>query len=242
MQTFTFIGFIACTVLSCNKENQCALFPGDYKTENRDVDFFNQLVIDGVCIIHLTQDTANKMAIRSKEKTLRNIKTFVSDSILFIENHNYCSWANNYEKPVIWLHVKQLNNIKLYESCKILSTNPLKENIMIEAVSQYAEINLILDNNGMYFYNNRGTTGIYEFSGFSRYPNLNVHFGSWLKADSLSSEFCVLRNEAITDTYLGETKGLIVKIENTGNVYYTGSPEVIELNDSLSKGGRLIHY
>lgn len=118
---FLLIVFVS---FSCSKE--CWETSGEDVFETRQLDGFNQIIVDNDFTIHLVQDSLFFIEIRSKENLMSNIKTEVDDYKLTISDQNSCNLMKDYYKNEVYIHCPDLNQITAKETINIYSKDTLK--------------------------------------------------------------------------------------------------------------------
>jgi hypothetical protein len=214
---------------SCEKLDMgdCFKSTGKIIFEEREAPDFRHIVLrDNVNII-LTQDNHCGIRVQAGENLIGSVITEVVDGQLTIRNDNQCNWVRSYDKDInVYLTVNNLVSIYYMAAGNIISTNTIVSDSLNIAV---------WDGSGLIDMDIQTVNSV-----------LSLHYGSVDFAASygpfhcqdLVSVFCFMNNRGSNDCYVNCTKQLEVEIENIGNIYYKGDPEVIKAN--ITGTGQLI--
>ncbi|OFX83282.1 MAG: hypothetical protein A2W99_12290 [Bacteroidetes bacterium GWF2_33_16] len=206
---------------------------GDINRIDVQVEEFKEIFINDIFDVYLYQDSICKLSIEGGSNLLPEISYKVTDGKLTVSNKNTAQWSRDYEKIKLHISVNKLLYLYLKESSKIHSVDTIiTPQLEVYSITDYADIYLMVKCDNFYFVN-EGTSGAYiELKGSSQNFNSWIRASAILKADEFFSENVIIETESIGDCYVYATKKLTVKINNSGNIYYTGNPEtIILLND-----------
>ena len=238
---FLFLSLV-CLNLSCSKDRLCNCFYKSGKTERKEIilDEFNEIHINNIFNVYLTQDTINKITIEGGKNLIPNIKATVDNKVLEISDKNKCNFLRNYETRNLYISVKPniLRRIAIYGEINLYSTDTINsDELEIVVFSGIAQTDLILHNNVTRL-TIHAATGSYTLRGIS--PTVYYYsFGTgWIFADKLKSDYISVSNKSTGDAYIYASKEISGNIDYIGNVYYSGNPAVI--NVIQTSKGRLI--
>jgi len=227
--------------ISCERENMldCVKSTGNITLQERFVGNFSNISLEDNINLIIKQDTVNKIIIEAGKNLLGLINTEVKNNFLHISNKNKCNWVRRYDKTInAYVSIIKLDTIKYYGYGNIYCTDTLKNNLFhIDVHDGAGTIDLTIKayesrikiHTGPPTINIRGNTII----------SFVYQFGTGtIQAGNLKSDYTYLRNYGTNDCYINVSKELEAKINDIGNVYYTGDPYSIKTEYTSS--GKLI--
>jgi hypothetical protein len=181
----------------------------------------------------LVQDSIEKITITGGENMLNFIEATVTDGLLDIQNKNKCSFLRSYKKKIIVeIHFKSLINILFQGTLPLTNRGVLQFDWLTFLLKDGAgSVNLNLEAESLHATISHGW-GDFTFSGKTKKANITVR----------SNGFCDTYGLEVSDvlTVISKTPGAVkvnangskikAQIDADGNIYYIGSPAMIELN------------
>lgn len=222
MKKYLFIILVILT--SCND----ALFDaGDIITKEFKLDEFNEIYINDVFDVCLIQDTVYKITVEGGANLIPNITFNLNERILNIDDNNTARWSRKYERIQINLHFINFERITLQEPSLVYSTDTITfNNILIHALADFSDLDLIIKANKLHFANSSSSGGLYKIKGETEKFTAWVRGSGQLQADNFKSKSIYLRNSTMGDCYIHAEDELTVTFENTGLIYYKGNPQI----------------
>ena len=218
-------------ILSCKKghETDCFKGTGENITTTYPVEFFNKVEARGRISVHFIQDGKNEVEIMCGENILDGITFSVNNSTLLLNNEIKCNWVRRFDEiPVITVHYSELKYILAdnYFDNRFLSCHT-GDSITIE----YWE-----GNGCTYFYGDVDYAGFFvhagpgrfEAAGHSKYTMLYHSGSSPDNLTSLSSKTVHVNTKSNNDIKVSCDSLLLAEIYWTGNVFYSGNPQIIK--------------
>ena len=202
--------------------------------------FFDKMNVYGLFTIILVEDSSCYVEFEGGEKMLEYVEAKATDSVLRLDNYNSCFFLRDYEKVNAYVHFQALNKVNLFEVCKLVSYDSLTAFRSLTMQAEMAEIDLLLNSESFSFYNNRTTGGIYTFSGYADHCRISGFYTAKFTLEDFVARDYYVNNSSLSDMYVNATERLTVKILHDGNIYYSGSPEIII--DSISGNGKLLPW
>ncbi|MEA3316482.1 MAG: head GIN domain-containing protein [Bacteroidota bacterium] len=194
----------------------------------KNVSDFNTIIVNDIFDIKLTQDTINRIFIEGAENIVANIKVFVKNDSLYIENNTDFRWTGNYDRVMVNISVKDLQNLRLNAPSDVVSTNNIKGHYLnVKAIAEMSEINISMDTDNFYFVNQGTSGGNFNFSGNT------INLGFWIRGsgkintEELTCKSAIIKSSTIADTYISVENKLKVEIERDAKIFYKGNPEII---------------
>ena len=232
---------IAITVISCRRNDKCGCFEsnGEVISESRNLESFNQLIIEDVFDIRLNLNSTPKIEIEAGKHLLKGIETRIENNVLIVKNKNTCNWSRKYlGKIKLNIFCDSLTNIKLRESCDLKSNDTIKVNKF--TFDNYADISNI----DMTFHCSELTFAVHAGTGHMNLKGIAAVCHLWtfgyciLDCSNLETDYCYITNNSTGNSYINVNKEIEAIIVNAGNIYYSGSPYKI-ISTETSRG-RLI--
>lgn len=227
---------------SCKKENafDCFKSNGKLVTQTRTVDSFTVIKVYDKIDLNVFQGNELKVEVNAGEHLLSNIRTRVENGVLTIKNSNKCNFVRGYKKRitvnVTVPYVRKIDN----EGVGTLKFSGNQDSLFVRAENSgdiyvsgnFKRLQTSSHGNGdIYLEGNTDTLYVYMFgTNFLRGQGLRTN--NYVFVETLSIGDC-----HINASNLGR---LECNIWRSGNIYYTGTPGVInDFSDGTAKG-RLI--
>jgi hypothetical protein len=188
--------------------------------------------------IILVQDSVYYIELEGGDKVLDYTTVSNTDSVVYLDNSNECFFLRDYEKIKCYLHFSDRLVLSLFETCRVTSRLPVTSVFTLIVPAEMAEVDIQLNNPHFHFYNHRTTAGTYTFRGYSDLSVISGFYSARFDLSALTSREMHVNNSSIGDMHVNAAEVLKVQIHNTGNIYYSGSPQIII--DSVSGSGNLI--
>lgn len=233
--------FLVCSLFlvfcnSCDMD-KCLHGSGNNTKQIYETGYFREVNARGIFEIVLVQDSIFYVELEGGDKILEYIQVRTTDSVLNLDNSNDCSYIRNYERIKCFLHYSDNLRLSLFDVCKLTNQTPITSNFSLAVPADLAEVDIEMNNSHFQFYNNGNTGGTYTFRGYSDLCEISGHYTARFILSDLISREMYINNSSTGDMHVNATEFLAVQIHNKGNVYYTGSPEIVI--DSVSGTGIL---
>jgi hypothetical protein len=230
------VSCVLAIIFSACKKPGCLGSAGTVTTVTRNLNSFNELILDSKINVVLTQSTTNKIEITAPKNIEPNITSIINGNTLTIQNEGDCGWMRNPDETVnVHIYFQDLRNIDYKGSGNVTNTDTLRlEHLNISSFTGAGNIELTLDN--IY-------TGAYIMleSAAIKLHGKSVSCFTYTNARGLADmrDFTVKRMVieygGLADTYVHVTEDLNATLYYKGNIYYNGNP-VISKNLSYSSG------
>ncbi len=225
-------------VTSCNK----ALFnAGETVTKEVRIDsVFSSIDIENMFDITLVNDTVNKVLVTCGE----NLQPFVSitakNGILYFNNSAKENWSRSYQKIKLEVHLTFGPRIDIHEPISLKTKGVFTcNNFSIIDFWKISEVDVNIDANFCGIYMSSDNFGYFKIKGKAQTADIWGWGSAYVMADSLVSQNCHVLQRGMADVHVNVSGQLSVSLEFTGNVYYTGNPAEIIIENQTSTG-RLI--
>ena len=214
-------------VLGCSKEqmNDCFTSLGAEATVERNLDEFTSIYVEDRMEVELVDDSNahGTITLIGPENLLPQIKTVVNDNELRITNNNTCNFVRSFKYSIkLRIPVKNLRELRTQSVARFVSTDTIRTRELYIYHSALSDIDLVLDADLVYVKSlNSAHT---RLSGRARVMKGSIEEVSDVFAEELEVEEVMIDTHTPLDLYVNATKGLFVKIYNTGNIYYLSEP------------------
>ncbi len=232
--------FIAIALFSCKKEHMCDCFKstGEMVKEERSQGGFHTIELESNINLIITQDTFNRLEVEAGSHLINGIITEVSDSVLKIRNENRCNMVRSYKKPVnVYVSMPKVQELIHRGSGKISCTNTITGKEVKTGSWSSGDIELTLNVTSAIFSLNVNSGDI-TAKGFAGESYVYSAGNGFVNNAELETGYTFLHTKSTGECFIYVTKEFYPAIDWTGNVYYTGSPYLLEAE--LNGKGRLI--
>ena len=239
------ISFISLLIISCKPEKQwdCTKSKGSLSSQTIALNKpFKTIIIDGYFNLKLIQDSTNKIIFTGGKNLLYKASAYQRNDSLFINNKNTCNWVRSYKSAQLQaeLHFTDFNYIKPLKPIDIYADDTLHFDIF--TLSMWGGIgtcNLLLNCNETYLKLN-AATGNYHLAGHTNF-NYTFSIGSGnIYTDKLAAKRCYVKNNSDGNISFWATDRALIRILNTGNIYYKEYPKIIKIDKTDYATGSLL--
>lgn len=236
--------YIAVLLVACSKEKRddCLTSLGNVTTVERQLESFNRIYAEDRIQVVLIQDSSldGRIAITAPGNLVPQIKSEVSDGRLSLTNTNTCNFVRSYDyEIVVKVYFKDLIQLDLESIASASTADTLYLSDFAIYHSALSDIELVLDcsNHILIKTINSAHTVL---KGRAKAIRGSIEEISDLDARDLVCEEVLIDSHTPLNCYVNGTKGLFIKIYNSGNVYYVEEPSTYkDLNQKLGEGDLL---
>jgi hypothetical protein len=229
---FILLSFVF-VITSCKKEVKCVDGNGDLLQETRQLDLFSAVNAYSDANLFYAPGAESKADMFAESNIIPLIITDVNGQILSISvNEDECYNAS--ATPEITLSAPDCYEFNMYGSGKLESHGINRDYYKISVLgsgivnSSFTTHKFIVTSEG---------SGDINLAGTAVESNISLFGSGNIYAKAVATDSCLVISDGSGDITLSVTTFLSVTLKGSGNVYYTGSPEV----DSLIIGsGHLI--
>lgn len=219
---------------SCEKAplSDCFTSTGDVIEEEREVGSFSSILLRHNVNLHLHQAQQNKLVVKAGSNLLPKIKTQVNENgRLEIRNNNSCNWVRSYDIPIdVYLDFVKLDSLEYRSIGDVTNEGTLFfDTLNLNVPEGSGKLALTIDAGIVYCGLPNGTADV-VLKGFCEISYLYAAGFGRIDNRGLVSKFVYVNNKSSNNLYLQATIELGATIENIGNIYYSGSPPLINLN------------
>jgi len=228
---------------SCGGEQKddCITNLGDVISQQRDVAPFDKLYVEDRIKVVLVQDSVKygSIELNGPSNLLNQIESRPSGNQLRLINRNTCNFVRsfNYDIHVI-VYVKELTEIHLESIAEVTSNDTINLNFLNIFHPALSDINLILSGGEVFVRSRNSATTILK--GSLRVLKGSIEEISNLDAQHLECEEVYIDTHSPLDCYVNATKGMYMKIFNSGNVFYINEPSDYKILAIRTGSGQLL--
>ncbi len=220
---------------SCGKKD-CLKSSGERSIETRQLSAFKKIEIYNYFNVYLKSDTANKIEIEAGGNLVPNIETSIIDSVLTIRDLNACGFIKGYNEKNLYISVDTLSEVLIEDGINLYSIDTLKfQSLKVKFVSDIGYCDLTLDCNSVIFQVWYGT-GDYFLRGKTDYLYFDIEYLAFGYACELEAKSAYVYQNSMGDSYVNVSGKLRAFIKDEGNIYYTGNPAEVILEEHSGKG------
>ena len=189
----------------------------------------------------LVQDSVKygSIELNGPSNLLNQIESRPSGNQLRLINRNTCNFVRsfNYDIHVI-VYVKELTEIHLESIAEVTSNDTINVNFLNIFHPALSDINLILSGGEVFVRSRNSATTILK--GSLRVLKGSIEEISNLDAQHLECEEVYIDTHSPLDCYVNATKGMYMKIFNSGNVFYINEPSDYKILAIRTGSGQLL--
>jgi hypothetical protein len=230
-------------LLSCGGEQKddCITKLGKVVSEQRDVLPFDKLYVEDRIKVFLVQDSINygHIELNGPSNLLNQIESTVTDNQLRLINTNTCNFIRSFNYDInVYVYVKELTEIHLESIAEVVSNDTININFLNIFHPALSDINLILSGDEVFIRSRNSASTILR-------GNLRVLKGSIEEISNLDAQYLVCEEVYIDthsplDCFINATKGMYLKILNSGNIFYINEPTDYKILAEQTGSGQLL--
>jgi hypothetical protein len=212
----------------------CMKSTGKITKEQRTISPFNTIQLSGNVNLILTDDTTGVITVEAGEHLLKKIKTEMDGGRLNITNENTCNWVRSFKEPRnIYIGIKNATNIFHYGPGIISTERQIMKDSLFMHLYGNGSINLNLDSK--YVWLDMDKLGDFTLRGKTETLLAYIIGTGQLNSEGMSSKKTYVTSKGQGDASVRSDSLMAAYIENSANVYYSGTPVVIG-GSSTGKG------
>jgi hypothetical protein len=221
------------------KKDRCFKSAGKITTEERALDDFVKIVLSGDINLFIQQDTVNRVVVEAGANLIPWIFTKTEDEVLTISDGNTCKWMRSYKKEInVYLYCRHPFMIEYRGAGDIKGLNTIVSDSLVLDFWDGSGI-ITLDVQCKILKVNMHTgPGDAELTGTAQEALYYCRSNGQLRCSGLITGYVYIDAKGTNDSYVYSNYYLGARIGYIGNVYYTGSPQVISAE--INERGQLI--
>lgn len=216
------------SVSACQKEGAgCFESRGDLVSEQRSLEGFEDVYVDGRVNVVLVQDSLNFAVVDFGENGIAGIESYVENGALYIDEINQCDWMRKiYPLPLVEVHYTSFSNLYSKSAAEIRFENFFtSDSINIEVNDAAGSIQLKAKCQAINIISHTGATDI-RAEGTT--DELYIYNSSYapIRAEKMEARIASVHNNSSGDTYVRASEVLNTTIEEDGDIHVFGGPEI----------------
>lgn len=226
---------------SCGKTPVCDCFDSAGKTASqvREVPFFTQIVANDNVNVFITTGNPETLTIEGGGNLIGNIGANVTGGVLTLKNNNICNWLRSYKKSGInvYITMPQLTTITNSGYGTVQSQGTITfDSLVLNTTNSPGDIDLTV--NSKFINAHMFGTADLHLSGQCQTFLTNYFGGTGFIYDNdlVVSGYAFISSNTTGDSYINCKGTLGVQIFGQGNVYYTGSPKMLQYTPEGGSG------
>lgn len=224
---------------SCDKQPDCLKGTGKIVSEERNIGYFNGIVLNDDINLNLFQDTINSFTVEAGENLMEDIISVIQDGMLSIENHSICKYTRSYKKEItVTMRLPDLEVFSYTGSARVISETKLKLDNFSLWTGGRGDVKLELEVGQLHVENYSGN-GYTSLSGIADICSVHSKGMGLLDLRDLKVKKMTMDSKNVNDAFIWVTDTLEVTIRSMGNIYFRGNP-VIKKYEKTGEGKLLI--
>lgn len=226
--------FLAIGIASCNDEDSPDCFKSagkDTKISRETGPFFGIQYLEFIRTT-IIQDSVCFVEIKGPENILNKISTKNENGILLIENLNTCDFVRNMSRrPHLFIHVCDLRELYIHDGAGDIDTEGILsgDSLFVECKHGNGPVSLNLNYRVGVFQFHTGACDLQLSGNVDKAELYNNGYGR-MDAGALIAKSAFLNNSSISDVYVHADEYLYVGIYGSGDVYYKGLVQSVDLS------------
>lgn len=229
-QIFVFCGL--CILVSCGDKSPMNQLKGKGEVISK------QIIVDHFYSIHVYDDLTlvlnndslnfNQMTLEGGENLLANINVECKEGVLSIRNRNRFKWLNNYNSGVrILASSFTVKELVIHDAANVETPQAITQDTLhFKAIDASGIANLSVHCNYLHIYSPLGMSDIVIKGTANSFYCYNAEMG-FVNASGLQCDYVHIHDFGTNDMYAPQCHQLGITIENIGDIYYSGQPDIL---------------
>ena len=229
---------IICMLSLCGCEDMILDRYGDIETVEETLPVITKFEVLNGFNIYLKPDTLYKIIVEAPSAMLGDIVFDVNEGVLTLSDKNGFKWNPAYVTPSVTICFPVLEHISIAAPANIKTLGTIQqESLYILTTLHTGVVELDVDVDRLNIITgNSIDSGIFIISGRAANASFWMRNSASLNALSLDAGFVRMINNTKGDSYVQVNQTLRVVLNSYGNVYYTGNPTTIDIQERSSTG------
>jgi hypothetical protein len=226
---------ISLLMFSCKKENMgdCIKGTGEVVSEDTFLDDFDSLIVENDLEVILIPDTLNKARIEAGSNLQSYVKILNNDGRLTLSNTVTCNFVRGYQNNIkIFLHYKSLHSLHMKGIGQVSSAGYLNFNIFTINNTSSGDVTLAIKAKHLYL--KTFGMGNITINGYATNNEIHALGHGFIFCQNLISENSYVYSRTTGNIHVVAERKFGAKLEDAGNVYYYGNPQIEYLNENSS--------
>ncbi len=227
---FVLVFFVACT-------DDAFFNAGPTVTNEIALPGFDVIEAQNMYELELVNDTVNKIQITCGKNLQSHLDVKVVDNILYLNHDVKNTWSRKYEKIKLKLYSRPFSRINVRQPVKIFNKDIYKgPAFTLVDWGKFSEVDMNVDVEYCLIAMSSDNFGNFKVKGKAA----TATFWGWgsclVRADSLITNNCTVLHRGMGNVYVHAVDQLNVSIEFSGNIYYTGNPSNLVIDNHTGSG------
>lgn len=241
---YILILFVSILLVGCNKDDGSGCFTsvGDIITEKRFFDApFNSIELNDNATLTIKQDSVFSVYVTGGNNLIESYVTTIQENFLVISNNTNCDFLRDLSTPFnVTVTMPELDSI-LFNGYGDIYTDGIFEIDTFRLITTNGVGNIFLDMNGdkVELVQQTGAGNV-TMTGSVDYTYVYSTSYAIVDLSNLNCNSGFYVNSGTGDFTINTTEYMKVKLQLSGNIYYTNDPEIYI--ETYTGSGQLIHY
>lgn len=233
---------LALPMWMCKKENACDCFKGtgDITSESRQLPEFKSVFVEDNVNLIFQEDTIQQIIVQAGKHLVKNIITEMDGNQLKIKNINKCNFVRRYDIPVnVYIHYvrNQFFLIRTKGTGTITNSNPCNSDSIDLDSESSGDISFEMGGFCKTYTHQHGAGDI-TLTGSCDQLYIYSKGTGFSIAESCTSNYTWIYTNTTGKITVHPVGQLTSIIDGSGNVYYTGTPTLIDNTENST--GKLL--
>ncbi len=225
-----YIAIISAILLSCNKEDSwdCVKSTGKIVQEKRIINGVYYIFLEDNIDLIFKSNLGDTLIVEAGENLLKKITNDNDGINLRIRNTNTCNWVRSYKKDIkVYIDDGKYKDIFVMGYGTVSNEGVIqKEKLFLHNYSS-ADVNLNVDLEFLWVDMDK-LANITINGKLHELQAINLGSGQ-LKVNTPDCKYVSIKNEGPGMSYVYSDSVLYATILGTGNVYYSGNPQIVSI-------------
>lgn len=233
MRNLIIISFLTLVFASCERGNNCFVYPGNKTEKTIALDNFDTINVNYLMDVEWYESNDHYVKVFAGENHINQIEATVANNTLELSNNNKCEWIRGRIKEIkVKVYSNKINKLIFRNNGSFTARDTVKNDFELDCFINQGSINLLIDNSHCTLAMESGGTDL-NISGQSDFVylyNLGInHFNGF----NFAVKDFHINNASAGLNNIFATNSLLIEQNGTGNILYKGNPA---LNISAQSG------
>jgi hypothetical protein len=226
----------------CKKENACDCFKGtgDVISETRQLPLIKGVYVEDNIDVIFLEDTVQQVTVQAGKHLIKNILTEMNGDVLELRNINKCNFVRRYDIPIrVYIHYQrnQIFHIRTKGTGTITNSNACTSDSLDLASESSGDI--IFEMGGLCrTLTHQHGAGDITLTGSCDQVLIYSKGTGFTITDQCANNYTWVYTNTTGKITVCPSNQLVTIIDGSGNVYYRGTPPVI--NNTENSTGKLL--
>ncbi|MBO9701230.1 MAG: DUF2807 domain-containing protein [Sporocytophaga sp.] len=225
-----YIAIISAILLSCNKEDSwdCVKSTGKIVQERRIVKGVYYIFVEDNIDLIFKNNLGDTLVVEAGDNLLKKITSDNDGINLRIRNTNTCNWVRSYKKDIkVYIDAVKYKDIFVMGYGTVSNEGVIQKDKLFLHNYSNADVNLNVDLEFLWIDMDK-LANITINGKLHRLHAINLGSGQ-LKVNTPGCKYVSMSNKGPGMSYVYSDSAFYSTIEGTGNVYYSGNPQIVTI-------------